>query len=541
MQSTFRRLFILPLAFGLTLALVGTPVRAQKLGKHWHADTTRGFKFKPLDKYAAIPLQSGNRSGRGLIAKFKGPVLNYIDKNNRSWLYPFELLIFSLESDKADHTQEGSQSVSARPTVGERMAGSMSWFTKDMLDDPTKTKAFKSKGFSGEYKEWRSPKGSDQKVLATYTFPMSDADLAFAFTCTADKFKKYAKVFNKSMKSLQVIARVEEASVAIGVKLSYDDQLALAEADCEKTNGWKALPTPSKKFIIKTSSENKKFIKAVIQRLEMSRKVFEKDFPPPANFDAISVVRICSNAAEFGSYGNTSPGVAGWFSPSTKELVLYDAVESNRNKTYAVMSHEAFHQYCHYIFDQTEAHRWFDEGHGDYYGGIKIKGQKTIIQNKMPGGLNRLDIIKAMVANGTYAPLKKHLNFNHQEWQNQGPSNVSCYSQSWSIIYMLRQGALGKLKSKYWKKAYANILPNYVKVLNDSYEELRMEKYKKLPQVKKDGVERDSKEGQELWYELRITEEEKGDIWKKAMDASWGQIDLEVFEGQWLKYVKEVL
>jgi hypothetical protein len=65
--------------------------------------------------------------------------------------------------------------------------------------------------------------------------------------------------------------------------------------------------------------------------------------------------------------------------------VLFDAVSVDRNMTYAVMSHEAFHQYCHFLFEQSEAHRWFDEGHGDYYGGVEFKGNKAVITSTMPG------------------------------------------------------------------------------------------------------------------------------------------------------------
>ena len=61
-------------------------------------------------------------------------------------------------------------------------------------------------------------------------------------------------------------------------------------------------------------------------------------------------------------------------------------VEYDRNSTYAVMTHEAFHQYCFFLFDQSEAHRWFDEGHGDYYGGAKFSGRRAKITSKMPAG-----------------------------------------------------------------------------------------------------------------------------------------------------------
>ena len=528
------------LAVVLAANFCAAPVSAQKMGRDWHEDTTRGFKFKPLDKYSPIPIQEGDRSGSALISKFLGPTVVIQNEKKQSFNYDLQLYIFSFEDPKAKEDVEGSQSVGARKSIGARLAESWQWLTKDMVDNPEKQKSFKTKDFKGEYLEWHGPEGPDQQIVSTYTFPMGDANVAIVYLCTAEHFKKYSKVFNKSVKTLQSIPIVKSSVIAEGGKYTYEEQLQIAEEDCLKTNGWKALPTPSKRFIIKTSSDDKGFLKEVIERLEVSRDIFEEDFPPPSNFDAVSIVRICSNSDEFSSYGETRPGVAGWFSPSTTELVLYDAQNTDRNQSFAVMSHEAFHQYCHFIFDESEAHRWFDEGHGDYYGGIKIKGSRSSITNKMPGGLNRLDQIKTMVRNGTYAPLKKHINFSHSEWQNQGPSNVSCYSQSWSIIYMLRQGALGKVSKKYWDDSYAGIVPAYVKNLKAGYHELRLSLFEKVNQSETK-IELNTPEGKDIWRSLRISPAEKEKIWKRAMDASWGKVDLVAFEEHWLEYVKEDL
>ena len=64
-----------------------------------------------------------------------------------------------------------------------------------------------------------------------------------------------------------------------------------------------------------------------------------------------------------------------------------------------VMRHEAFHQYCHFLFGQSEAHRWFDEGHADYYGGMKVTGSRGKITPKMPAGLDRLTSGEAYIGN----------------------------------------------------------------------------------------------------------------------------------------------
>ena len=184
---------------------------------------------------------------------------------------------------------------------------------------------------------------------------------------TVDEADKYAKswlsLYERSAKSFET---VEVAAAPKGGGTTYAEKLAAAEAEAARTSGWRALPTPSKKFIMVTSCENQKFIDEVIERLERSREIYEADYPPPADFTHVSIVRLCAKEEEFHRYGGTGGGVAGWFNPSTTELVLYDAKAIDRNISYAVMTHEGFHQYCHFLFGRSEAHRWFDEGLGDY-------------------------------------------------------------------------------------------------------------------------------------------------------------------------------
>jgi hypothetical protein len=361
---------------------------------------------------------------------------------------------------------------------------------------------------------------------------------------TVDESDKYAKswlsLFERSAKSYEAVAPV---AVPKGAGTTYAEKLAAAKTEAERTPGWRVVPTPSQKFIITTSCENQKFVDEVIDRLERSRKIYETDYPPPADFTHVSIVRLCANAEEFHRYGNTGGGVAGWFNPGSLELVLYDAKDVDRNMSYAVMTHEAFHQYCHFLFGRSEAHRWFDEGHGDYYGGMKFDGPKARITSHMPGGLDRLSVIREMITLGTAKPLSEHLNYNHQQWQSQGPSNVSCYAQSWSIIYMLRQGMLGNVNSKVWHKEYAEILPHYIDTLRkgfvDAYEAERAKRSKEkagggdpATQTSSEVIELDSSD---------LGEKVVQGIWKQAMDASWGKIDLEQFEEDWKLYVKKFL
>jgi len=303
---------------------------------------------------------------------------------------------------------------------------------------------------------------------------------------------------------------------------------------------WRAIATPSKRYVIKTNSDNTRFLKEVIARVEASRDLFEEEYPPETPLTHVSVVRVFDDQDGFAKYGDTPPGAIGWFSPSTTELVLFDGVNIDRNVTYAVMTHEAFHQYCHFLFGKSEAHRWFDEGHGDYFGAFEFKRGKAIPGKKMPGGYNRVPEIKQMFRDKSYKPLSEHLYYNHGQWQGQGPTNVSCYAQSWSIIYFLRMGTRGKVSKRMWKKEYADILPHYTKALKSGFAEA----YEELREAIKADAEAKGKTVTPGMLELDrsfISPKTKKKIWAAAMDASFGQIDLDEFQADWERFVdKEI-
>lgn len=349
--------------------------------------------------------------------------------------------------------------------------------------------------------------------------------------------RSWLVAFERAARSLEVF---EPRAAPGGAGSTYAEKLEAARLEAERTKGWHVVPTPSQDFILTTSSDNAKFIDEVIERLEKSRAVFEQDYPPPADFTHVSVVRVCASAEEFHRYGKTGGGVMGWFNPASTELVLFDAKDVDRNMSYAVMTHEAFHQYCHFLFGRSEAHRWFDEGHGDYYGGLKFEGGKARITARMPGGLERLSGIRELIQLEQAAPLAEHLNYDHGEWQGQGPGNTSCYEQSWSIVYMLRQGMLGNVNSKVWRKEYAEILPHYIETLRAGFERAyQEERTKRARAAGADGsktsstvIELDSSDLGEQTVER---------IWKEAMDASFGKVDLARFEEDWKLYVRKYL
>jgi hypothetical protein len=541
----------------LTLGLLAAPAHAQRAGSKYVEDTTHGFEFKPLKDWAGIPVTQELKASE-VIARFSSETIRVKLPNNAIADTKAEVYLFTFETPdavtggEAGGLRSRAGGETRRPTIEEWVPRMFDFrdFKEEGLKDPILEPEDEKlkKGLVARHATYgaNSPNGY-RLVIDCWTIALDDFDLVYLYVLPDQKRdnKKWLKAFESSVKTLRLIEKVAGPK-RVSQASSYEDQLAFHKAEAEKTPGWTAVETPTKNYIIKTSSDDKGFIKDVIKRLEASRRVFEQDFPPSQEMDHVSVVRVCKNQGEFSQYGNTRPGVAGYFNPGTTELVLYDNKNQDRRATLAVMSHEAFHQYCYFLFDRSEAHRWFDEGHGDFYGCYEFKGRKATPTAHMPGGLDRYQGAKTLVREEKFKPIFVHINYSHQQWQSQGPSNVSSYEQSWSIIHMLRMGALGKVSRKVWRDEYGEIIPNYIKVLHEGYQEAYAEQRAELEAQLEDLPKSDKTAELRIAIETqlnrpRVGEERKLLIWKAAMDASWGQVDIEEFEEHWMEFVSNHL
>lgn len=523
------------------LVVLAALASAQKVGRTYHEDARNGFRFKYPYEWEVTPVQP-QFAALGMQAKLDGKPLSVQVEGGVTQIRP-DVAVFAFVEREVPSDEEAGEDRTkarlARRDVADVIVGLVRGLDEFEKAQPRDEEERKVKGVPARRRTWEATNGFYPILLDTWTFRLDDRDICLMFRIPAQYEDDYIKVFERSARTFEEIER--EQHVALTEGADYAELLAYHTQEAERIPGWRVLPTPSQKFIVKTSSDDDRFLDEVIDRLEKSRAIFEEDFPPDRPMEAVSVVRVCQDATEFRSYGNVSRGVAGFFSPTTKELVLYDAVEIDRNSTFATMTHEAFHQYCHYLFGESEAHRWFDEGHGDYYGGMKFTPRRAEITARMPAGLNRLDHVRELVRTEEYAPIQDHIRFSHREWQTQGPKNVSCYSQSWSIIYMLRQGTLGKVPRKVWKDEYAEIIPDYMRALNEgfakAFAELREEA---LAEAQEAGEEPPTEE--ELRFDSRdLDPKRKKEIWEEAIQASWGKIDLAEFQENWALYVKKYL
>ena len=123
-----------------------------------------------------------------------------------------------------------------------------------------------------------------------------------------------------------------------------------------------------------------------------------------------------------------------------------------------------------------------------------------------------------MVRTGTALSVSEHIRLSWAAWNDQGPRDTSGYEQSWSIVYMLREGARGNVPENLWKPEYGQIIPDYMQALSAHYQAA-------LAKSGKDELE----------------DNELDAVWTQAIKESWGKIDLRQFETDWREYVLKKL
>ncbi|MGE3173124.1 MAG: hypothetical protein AB7O97_10910 [Planctomycetota bacterium] len=195
-----------------------------------------------------------------------------------------------------------------------------------------------------------------------------------------------------------------------------------------------------------------KFAREIVDGLEAMRERYAEEFPPHENMlQLYSILRICDNYEDFANYSGVSGGVVGWFSPASKELVVFDDKDryfGNKEETiYSTAMHEGWHQYGHtYFGEKSELHRWFDEGIGDYFGSWQPKGRKWNYEIDK----GRYQSIRQQIARGTYINPRELVAWERSKFY--GPRAADHYAQAYSMIDFLKRGPdrLGKRFDESW-------------------------------------------------------------------------------------------
>lgn len=559
------------LKISLTLFVVlgvASDVYAQKQGRTKRNFPAHGIEFRPLRDWSDIPISDKNEA-RGKIGIFQAEDSETVmTPDHRQYSFTPRLVIFKDIPTAA--VTDSSSNGGLRGRVGTEKAAEstatdyvLSLYAQNVRPDEFKLiepvvsdpKIRKADAKREQIQSIYVANVAFEVMFDVYTVQLPSAKIVFVWVYPAEDkkdLKKWTIEVLKAMKTLKIdLDSIEEFSTqkAPSSDDSYADILAFHKQDVEQTQGWRIVETPSKRYIIKTNCEDRKSISKAVKRLEASRDLFEKDFPPSSPIENVSIVRICASKEEFHLFSGTPDGVGGFFRPDTEELVLsFGENTIGLDETLGVMSHEGFHQYCHFLFNRAAAHRWFDEGHGDYYGAFELKGSSLKPGSDMRGGYARLPVMDRMVKKGDVANLAQHVRFTHPEWQGQGPEGVSCYAQSFTLIYFLREGTRGRVSRKYFKKEYKEIIPNYIASLSagftQAYEEHVAEQEEKLKLLIESEAEDELIENLKAsiakpWRHL--DPRTASDIRAKATGESWGKIDEDQFEQNWLEYVKNEL
>ncbi len=236
--------------------------------------------------------------------------------------------------------------------------------------------------------------------------------------------------------------------------------------------GWKAIDTEN--FIVVHHTEREILVNKIARDLEAIRPAFIDTFPPVKPVDAVSIVRVCRNQAEYAQYGGP-PNTGGYWHPGNEELVFFDyyqtaldsekgtAKRSTDKDALLVLYHEALHQYIYYAVGQISPHDWFNEGCGDYFSGAiipqygdrvkdigpsrwRISRIKDLHEKKVPGFIGVERLVKA------------------QRPEYYGPEVGNFYASGWAFVWFLKESPEVQ-KNPIW----SGILSRYYMTLRDEY------------------------------------------------------------------------
>lgn len=265
----------------------------------------------------------------------------------------------------------------------------------------------------------------------------------------------------------------------------------------------------TKNYIFVYNTKDQPLLRKVMRDIEAMRETYMELFPPAADFDAVSTVRICADQAEYLAYGGMQ-GSAGYWNSQTEELVLfhYEVQDGGRKddaNTFIVLYHEAFHQYIHYSSGELPPHSWFNEGYGDFFSGAQLSGGNV---KKIDVNPWRCGTIQHAIAAGRSVPWKDILRY-HQGQYYANPA--ICYAQGWSMIYFLNRS-----KAVKGNPAWARILTTYFETLKRTY---RAE-LEKFPEDPSDGQRHQAGE--------RARE--------AAVSAAFDGVELDALENEWKNF-----
>jgi len=198
-------------------------------------------------------------------------------------------------------------------------------------------------------------------------------------------------------------------------------------------------------FIV-TSNVDQPFTDFIARHVELIYAKYESIFPKMAKPKEKHRVIVFNTNKEYMDYGSPQ-GTGGYFMELTKKLVFWK--QPKNDDTLLVLYHETFHQFLSLYLDH--APQWFNEGHGDYFGGgvYDEKARKLEIR---PNPW-RLQGIQQGIRSGKIQPVAKLMQMTQQEMYDKATVGMN-YAQAWSLVYFFwhyENGKYGKLLVEYFR------------------------------------------------------------------------------------------
>lgn len=488
-------------ALGLLIAHVPAAQAGAPVLRDTYRDPVHKFSLRMFDGYKPVPLKPDER----LVAcRFRDPK----EKGEARGTFPVTVEVLRLAKDGKDKpvtTGGGPDGMPEIPAeVLERMGlgepknlfdaafrGLMiaEAAEKEIQAGKDKPKAIRSKDkvagqmWTFEVASIWGSDPTDRIYLFLATFERDGVEYGISCRCGAVMRKHYAPRFEDIAESFRFFDTrakdVESLDALDGVNISARRRLQIEQS---MVRDWDVVVSPKKNYIVIYNTKkgtNHTLAKVIAERIELIREqIYEVQFPPARPVTKVCIVRVCEDLKEYHAYGGRW-GSAGYWSPGDEELVFYDASASKKpdDDTLSVLYHEAFHQYIHYSVGEVAPHSWFNEGHGDYYAGAKLRGKKFVIKPFQW----RVGTIRNAIVQGErpfrvekdeqtgeerriweprgYTPLKDLVNFSQGEYYSYPGV---CYAQGWSLIYFLREEVP---KNKKYAEKWGHILDTYFNVL----------------------------------------------------------------------------
>lgn len=489
----------------LALALLQAPIRPEK-----HPEL--GLEFARPATYEPVPTKPTERE---IVLYFvdgatprKRPASLFDEDPGRAKLIVLWFEPAAAPTGKDAGAPELHASLSA--WVADRMP---KWKLRPKNDRPGK------KGWTAQEYDLNPDDGSDSPVKGwAWEWKGADRTIAFVGIAPYEGFNDQYVTWLRAAQSCSFseprepsMAEVERRYARTSLR-EIQSRIAVRR---RLLRGWGVEDTED--YVVVHHTQDFAMVHRVAVNLEIVRAEYARLFPPVKPITEIGVVRICRDRDEYAAYGGPE-GTAGYWQPSARELVLYDAEKNPEYRgkgdapTFLALYHEAFHQYVHYAAGEVAPHAWFGEGWGDYFAGARVQGGKLAAIDPNPW---RAKYAREVLAKEFPVPLADLLRRDQARFYD--PDTVdACYAEAWSFVWFLQRSERAAADP-----AWKGLLDRYYATLRSAW-------------ASEIGALDPVKTGQDP--AVRAAAEEKARA--LALEAALSGVDLAALETAWKEHVR---